>query len=247
MVGPGALPLGTWESRSFHQGMSEYAANLSISDVPSGSWNFNADDELLSETYDENGECDFDRRQELHLRLRKSPGFDERERNVGEHHLRRLRQSRLEDGNGVTTQYLVEDDINPTGYPQVFDELNGAQSRALTPMACSGSTKNKSSFGTWTPSFYGYDGGGSVRQLTNSAGAVTDTYEYDAYGNSQIKTGTTPNNLPLSRRTIRLRPRPLLSARQILQPSHRQVHEQGSGGRSLPIPHRSISTFTLGR
>jgi hypothetical protein len=33
----------------------------------------------------------------------------------------------------------------------------------------------------WTPSFYGYDGHGSVRQLTNSAGVVTDTYDYDAF------------------------------------------------------------------
>ena len=27
--------------------------------------------------------------------------------------------------NGVTTQYLVEDDVNPTGYPQVIEELTG--------------------------------------------------------------------------------------------------------------------------
>ena len=27
--------------------------------------------------------------------------------------------------NGVTTQYLVEDDVNPTGYPQVVEELTG--------------------------------------------------------------------------------------------------------------------------
>jgi RHS repeat-associated protein len=46
----------------------------------------------------------------------------------------------------------------------------------------------------WTPSFYEYDGGGSVRQLTNLAGAVTDTYEYDAFGNVVNKTGSTPNN-----------------------------------------------------
>ena len=46
----------------------------------------------------------------------------------------------------------------------------------------------------WTPSFYVYDGAGSVRQLTNSAGVVTDEYEYDAYGNSFTKQGTTPNN-----------------------------------------------------
>ena len=28
--------------------------------------------------------------------------------------------------NGVTTRYLVDDDLNPTGYPQVIEELNGA-------------------------------------------------------------------------------------------------------------------------
>jgi RHS repeat-associated protein len=33
-----------------------------------------------------------------------------------------------------------------------------------------------------------------VRQLTNSSGAVTDTYDYDAFGNVVNKTGTTPNN-----------------------------------------------------
>lgn len=45
----------------------------------------------------------------------------------------------------------------------------------------------------WTLSFYGYDGSGNVRQLTNSAGAVTDSYEYDAFGNLLNSTGTTPN------------------------------------------------------
>jgi len=39
-----------------------------------------------------------------------------------------------------------------------------------------------------------YDGGGTVRQLTDSAGAVTDTYDYDAFGNLVSQTGTTPNN-----------------------------------------------------
>ncbi len=46
----------------------------------------------------------------------------------------------------------------------------------------------------WTPSFYGYDGGGNVRQLISSTGAVTDTYDYDAFGNVVHQTGTTPNN-----------------------------------------------------
>jgi RHS repeat-associated protein len=46
----------------------------------------------------------------------------------------------------------------------------------------------------WTPSFYGYDGHGSVRQLTSSSGAVTDSYDYDAFGNLINSTGSTPNN-----------------------------------------------------
>jgi RHS repeat-associated protein len=43
-------------------------------------------------------------------------------------------------------------------------------------------------------SFYGYDGHGSVRQLTNTSGTVTDTYDYDAFGNPVNSTGSTPNN-----------------------------------------------------
>jgi RHS repeat-associated protein len=48
--------------------------------------------------------------------------------------------------------------------------------------------------GTSTTSFYGYDGHGSVRFLTGTSGAVTDTYDYDAFGNLLNATGATPNN-----------------------------------------------------
>jgi RHS repeat-associated protein len=48
--------------------------------------------------------------------------------------------------------------------------------------------------GTAITSFYGYDGHGSVRQLFDSTGAVTDSYDYDAFGNLINSTGTTPNN-----------------------------------------------------
>jgi RHS repeat-associated protein len=104
--------------------------------------------------------------------------------------------------NGVTTQYLVEDDVNPTGLPQVVEELSGPIgagvvtrtytyglqriNQNLSPVVTGNST--------WTPSFYVYDGAGSVRQLTDINLKVTDEYEYDAYGNSFTKTGTTPNN-----------------------------------------------------
>ncbi len=95
--------------------------------------------------------------------------------------------------NGVTTKYLV-DDLNPTGFPQVVEELvNGAVTRQYT-YGLQRISENQEIANVWTSSFYEYDGGGTVRQLTNSAGAVTDEYEYDAFGNSFTKVGTTPNN-----------------------------------------------------
>jgi RHS repeat-associated protein len=96
--------------------------------------------------------------------------------------------------NGVWTYYLV-DDMNPTGYSQVVEDLsaNGAVTRQYT-YGLQRISENQLVNGAWTPSFYGYDGGGNVRNLTNSAGAVTDEYEYDAFGNSFTKVGATPNN-----------------------------------------------------
>ena len=44
-----------------------------------------------------------------------------------------------------------------------------------------------------TASYYVYDGGLSVRALTNEAGAVTDTLVFDAFGNETGRTGTTDN------------------------------------------------------
>jgi RHS repeat-associated protein len=94
---------------------------------------------------------------------------------------------------GVTTNFLV-DTQNPTGYAQVVDEL---QSSAVTRTYSYGLeriSESQTINSTWTPSFYGYDGHGSVRQLTDSAGAVTDSYDYDAFGNLSNSTGSTPNN-----------------------------------------------------
>jgi RHS repeat-associated protein len=101
-----------------------------------------------------------------------------------------LLKQRLEVG----TRYLV-DDLNPTGYAQVVEELasGGAVQRQYT-YGLQRISENQVVSNTWTPSFYGYDGFGSVRQLTNSAGTITDTYEYDAFGNQIDHTGTTPNN-----------------------------------------------------
>ena len=82
---------------------------------------------------------------------------------------------------GVATNYLV-DTLNPTGLPQVLDEtVNGAVTRTYA-YGLQRVSENQLISGTWKPSFYGYDGHGNVRFLTNSAGTVTDTYQYDAFG-----------------------------------------------------------------
>jgi RHS repeat-associated protein len=47
---------------------------------------------------------------------------------------------------------------------------------------------------TRTLTFYGYDGHGNVRYLTDTNAAVTDTYDYDAFGNLIAQSDITPNN-----------------------------------------------------
>lgn len=103
------------------------------------------------------------------------------------------------DGNRVsetvgstTTKYLV-DDHNATGYSQVMDELvNGAVTRTYT-YGRQLISENQLIGSTWTPTFYGYDGHGNVRFLGNTAGAVTDTYQFDAFGAQIASSGTTSN------------------------------------------------------
>jgi RHS repeat-associated protein len=103
------------------------------------------------------------------------------------------------DGNRVseavgstTTKYLV-DDKNPTGFPQVLDEIvNGSVTRTYA-YGMQRISENQLIGSTWTPSFYGYDGHGNVRFLTSTAGTATDTYQYDAFGMLIASTGTTPN------------------------------------------------------
>jgi RHS repeat-associated protein len=89
---------------------------------------------------------------------------------------------------GVTTQYLV-DDANPTGLAQVAEEVvNGAVTRRYVYGL--GRISQTQAAGT---SYYGYDAHGDVRTLMDGTGVVTDTYDYDAFGNVIASTGTTAN------------------------------------------------------
>jgi RHS repeat-associated protein len=93
---------------------------------------------------------------------------------------------------GTTTKFLV-DDLNPTGYQQIIDELvNGSVARTYA-YGLERISENQLINATWTPSFYGYDGHGNVRFLTNSAGTITDSYDDDAFGMPIRTSGTTAN------------------------------------------------------
>ena len=86
------------------------------------------------------------------------------------------------------------DDLNPTGLPQVLDEkVSGSVTRTYA-YGLQRISENQLVGGTWKPSFYGYDGHGNVRLLANTAVAVTDSYDYDAFGMIVKSNGTTTNN-----------------------------------------------------
>ena len=167
----------------------------SLAGVPSGSWSYNQDDQLSGETYDQDGN--------VTAANGKTFSYDSQNQMLS---MNGGAVQMLYDGDGnrvaksvtsggvTTTTYFLVDDLNPTGLPQVVDELtNGVVTRTYT-YGLQRISEDQLVSNVWTPSFYSYDGMGSVRQLTNAAGAVTDTYEYDAFGNQISHTGSTLNN-----------------------------------------------------
>ena len=94
---------------------------------------------------------------------------------------------------GVTIKYLV-DTNNHTGHAQVVEELVSSSVRRTYTYGHDLISQTQLINNTWTTHFYGYDGHGSVRYLTDTAGVITDTYTYDAFGHLIASTGTTPND-----------------------------------------------------
>lgn len=88
---------------------------------------------------------------------------------------------------GVTTNFLV-DAANLTGYTQIAEERIGASViKSYLYGAQRVSMRNSAVH------YYGYDAHSGVRTLMDWTGAVTDTYEYDAFGTVVGRTGTTDN------------------------------------------------------
>ncbi len=162
---------------------------LLVNGVTANSYTYDADDRLGSDSYDADGNTvnslgtanayDFENHMITHGGV--TIVYDGDGNRVSE------------TVGGVTTNYLV-DAQNPTGYAQVVDELQSGTVTRTYGYGLERIDENQLLNSAWAPSFYGYDGHGSVRQLTNSAGAVTDTYDYDAFGNLINSTGTTPNS-----------------------------------------------------
>ena len=71
---------------------------------------------------------------------------------------------------GVTTKYLV-DDLNPTGYSQVVEEVVDGNVQRVYTYGHHLISQSQQLNGTWQTSFYGLDGHGNVRVLTDSNGA----------------------------------------------------------------------------
>ena len=93
---------------------------------------------------------------------------------------------------GVVTRYLV-DDLNPTGYVQVLEEVVGGTATIRYTYGTNVVSQTRNASSTATTNYYGYDAHRNITFLTDANGLVTDTYDYDAWGNLVAFSGGTPN------------------------------------------------------
>ena len=205
------VPLSLPPSANIGYGLDDVGNRLSrnstLNQLASTTSSYDANDRLTSDTYDANGNTTGG-----HVTTGVSSVTDTYD---FEDHLVNRNNGQVVigydgDGNrvsktvgGVTTLYLV-DNRNPSGYAQVLEEQTvvNSQSPTLVRAYTYGSdlvsedrllSDGHGGF-MWKVSFYGYDGHGDVRYLTDSNGVVTDTYDYDAFGTLIAESGTTPNN-----------------------------------------------------
>ncbi|HEX7152060.1 MAG TPA: RHS repeat-associated core domain-containing protein [Thermoanaerobaculia bacterium] len=152
---------------------------------------YDANDRLANEAYDANGNT------RTANGVTYAYDFEDRIRSANGAAVRFVYDG---DGNrvaktadGVTTRYLV-DDLSPTGYSQVVEELVAGSVQRVYTYGHTLISQRQQRNGGWDVSFYGHDAHGNVRFLTAAGGTVTDTYAYDAFGIVTSSTGTTPND-----------------------------------------------------
>jgi hypothetical protein len=179
-------------------GISTFASNpvgnrkqmtSTLAPVPAGLWNYDANDRFTAgDTYDSNGNT-------------ASSGGIANVYDFENHLIQKGGATIVYDGDGnrvkkvvagVTTTYLV-DTLNPTGYAQViYESFSGGTAgnreqnhNYIYGLELISQVRSyQASFNNFTQRiYYVYDGHGSVRALTDQTGAITDTYDYDAFGN----------------------------------------------------------------
>ena len=153
-------------------------------------------DRLTSDTYDDNGNTTVSNGKtytyDFMNRLLKVEGGSTTIDIVYDGDGNRVSKTVTSGDTSVTTKFLV-DTNNHTGYAQVVEEVqNGSVVRQYT-FGHDLISQRQEIAGNWAVHFYGYDGHGSTRYLTDVNGTVTDTYDYDAFGNLIGQTGNTPN------------------------------------------------------
>jgi len=96
-----------------------------------------------------------------------------------------IRTSKTE--GGVTTRYIVDENRD---YAQVLEEVQNHAVQVHYSYGHDLISQERNG----AKSFYHYDGLGSTRSLSNSSGVITDTYDYEAFGELLNQTGDTENS-----------------------------------------------------
>ncbi len=121
----------------------------------------------------------------------------------------KLIRATVQEGNNVSVEEYEYDYAgnrtvkkSENDYTYYLNDVSGSLTQVLAELDSNGNEKCYYTRGieiisqerSGNISYYLTDGHGSVRQLADSTGAVTDTYIYDAWGNLISSTGTTENS-----------------------------------------------------
>src|SRR5579859_177755 len=98
---------------------------------------------------------------------------------------------RKQDPSGAITNYLV-DPFATAGLPQVLRETD-ATGADVADYVAAGRLLLSGQRAAVGPAFYLTDGTASTRLLTDASGAITDRYDYDAFGNLTSAQGSSTN------------------------------------------------------
>ncbi len=176
-----------------------------IPGLPGAAWSYDQNDRLISDVYDQNGNTTGATLTEsttgADAAVSDAYDFEDRlvKRNNGQVQLFYDGDGNLvgKMAGGVTTVYLV-DDLNPSGYTQVLEDLTSSNGMPFF-VSCVNTfghtliSQDRLDGGEWRLRFDATDGHGNVRLLSDAEGNVTDAYSYDAFGKLLEREGNSPN------------------------------------------------------